>query len=140
MKEIMKHEIEKSLKLNGYDCRIIMYSYVTPIPVKGMESGWRCGYIGIPKNSKFFKLGYNSINEKFNILVHGDFTFADSNHDSRFGKKKGLWWIGFDCMHCGDSLSRWTLNKVIEELENTTKQMRAIERNHRGITNEKRRT
>src|SRR3990172_10151188 len=55
--------------------------------------GFRCGYVRLPKNNKFYGKHYGDIDL---LDVHGGLTFS--------GKLTGLagFWIGFDCAHFGD--------------------------------------
>jgi len=66
-------------KYRGYDC-IINRSNV----------GALCGYVRVPKNSKF-------IDEKLysRLDVHGGITYTEKDEDGDF-------WIGFDCSHHDD--------------------------------------
>ena len=64
-----------------------------------------CGYIGIPLGHPWFGKGYDDIRMADNDWpeVHGGLTYA-SDHEPGEGRgsKSELWWIGFDCSHCGD--------------------------------------
>lgn len=73
--------IEKAWIYKGFSC-----------DVKATEAGFRCGYVTIPKEHKYFKLHYGDIP----IECHGGLTY------SKLSKEK-LWIIGFDCAHLDDA-------------------------------------
>lgn len=58
------------------------------------NSGHRCGYIRLPKYSKYFGLKYDDID----LSCHGGLTFGEI--------EKGEHWIGFDCGHSGDGIDK----------------------------------
>lgn len=55
-----------------------------------------CGYVGLPKKSKFYKVPYDDIP----VDVHGGLTYDSDNLHMQ--PETNLWWIGFDCAHSGD--------------------------------------
>ena len=57
--------------------------------------GYRCGYVRIPKGHPWHGKDYEEISAE----VYGGLTFSESDED-------GAHWVGFDCMHAGDSLDR----------------------------------
>lgn len=73
-----------------------------------------CGYVGVEKGHPLYGKGYDDVNAN----VHGGLTYADLWPD-------GLWWLGFDTGHFGDSLpilggtsgKKWTVEEVAEEAE-----------------------
>ncbi len=66
-----------------------------------MVTGWGCGYIGIPKGHPWYGKEYADIEAD----VHGRLTYASFDNPSAKPKstQDGLWWIGFDCAHGGDT-------------------------------------
>ena len=72
----------------GYKCRI-----------SRMEgSGALCGYVGIPKEHRFWGKGYHGDNEEVDDIsdnVHGGLTYSEEGKD-------GYWYFGFDTTHAND--------------------------------------
>ncbi len=66
----------------GFDC-VITFN----------DGGYRCGYVGIPKNHPYFKKDYS----KIHIPVNGGLTYSDFSND--FDSNNNLWYLGFDCNH-----------------------------------------
>ncbi len=128
----------------GLRCQVVLY---TPM-------GHRCGYVGLPPEHPLHGITYSehvpflaklweeaqkgtignrgiiplflacpdvaSLDVVFN--VHGSITFADY-----FAKDGGgLWWIGFDCAHAGDTPDNWTLDAVVAECESLAHQLAAV--------------
>lgn len=56
---------------------------------------WYCGYVEIPKDSKFYGLGEDEADELFDI--HGGITYTGELNET------GNYVLGFDCRHFGDS-------------------------------------
>ena len=55
-----------------------------------------CGYVGVPRYSKFYQVvKYGG--EGIDANVHGGITFSGTKSDY-----PGFWFIGFDCAHSGD--------------------------------------
>ena len=73
---------------SGYKCRI-----------SRMEgSGALCGYVGIPKEHRFWGKGYHGDNEEVDDIsdnVHGGLTYSEEGKD-------GYWYFGFDTTHIND--------------------------------------
>ena len=95
--------------------------------------GYRCGYVGIPKNHSLYGKKYSDylgikkkdigdreisgifpflgafLDEEERIRIeayfqcHGGITFADGGKNSSYPIKSDLWWFGFDCGHCDDA-------------------------------------
>ena len=72
--------------LNGFTC-VIKRPFVR---------GHLCGYVGLPEGHKAFGKLYVEIE----AVVHGGLTYTEFELDGYKGPR--LWWIGFDCHHCGD--------------------------------------
>ena len=67
-----------------------------PCVVLFMPMGYRCGYVGLPKSSKYYGKEYDLIP----VDCHCGLTYSDNY---LFGQSdKDTWWIGFDCGHCCD--------------------------------------
>jgi hypothetical protein len=75
--------------ISGYKCRI----------VRNPTTGTLCGYVGIPKEHRFFGVGYDEDRDKelgdIADHVHGGLTYSAEDAD-------GLWYFGFDTAHHGD--------------------------------------
>jgi hypothetical protein len=75
-------------EISGYKCRI-----------SRMEgSGALCGYVGIPKEHRFWGVIYDEGNEELDAIaddVHGGFTYTEEGKD-------GYWYFGFDTTHIND--------------------------------------
>lgn len=78
--------VEKDFVVDGYRCVIV-----------GQKLGHRCGYIGVPKEHKYYGVDYDDID----IDIHGGWTYASGNNEYPV-KSDDLWWIGFDCGHYND--------------------------------------
>ena len=80
---------------NGLKCRINR----NPI------TGTLCGYVGVPKENKFFEVHYDS-HDKLSFLneVHGGLTYSEKGDD-------GYWYFGFDTAHAEDFCP-----KIVEHL------------------------
>ncbi len=67
--------------------------------------GHLCGYVGIPAGHPWYGKSDEHILMADNDYpeVHGGLTYSSSHKpgDPR-GSKSSLWWLGFDCAHCGD--------------------------------------
>jgi hypothetical protein len=72
----------------GYKCRI----------VRNEITGVLLGYVGIPKEHKFWGLGHEGHNDEVDDIsyhVHGGLTYSDMGDD-------GYWYFGFDTNHGDD--------------------------------------
>lgn len=77
--------------------------------VRAPWTGALCGYVGVPQGHPAYGQDYYSLN----VDVHGGLTFADKCQTSQdeahgvchvpaTGEPDNVWWLGFDCNHCGD--------------------------------------
>lgn len=74
--------------------------------LKGITHGWGSGYVAVPKGHPMFEMSDDEIHNNFEIQIHGGLTFASliKDKDRRFPADfVGMWVIGFDCNHYGDS-------------------------------------
>ena len=62
-------------------------------------SGYRCGYLRLPKGHPWHGLGMLDIP----VAVHGGITFAEADVECDAPGADDAWWIGFDCAHAGDA-------------------------------------
>lgn len=116
-----RYFVERQFKHMGYECVVIFWI-----------SGYRCGYVGIPKTNSLYgkhcsdylkikkkDLGDREISGIFPLLCacfdederikieayfqcHGGITFAGGGKNSSYPIESDLWWFGFDCGHCDD--------------------------------------
>jgi hypothetical protein len=73
---------------SGYKCRI----------TRNKTTGTLCGYVGIPKEHRFWGKSYHGENEEVDAIsedVHGGLTYAQEGDD-------GWWYFGFDTAHHDD--------------------------------------
>ena len=72
---------------SGYKCRI----------KRNSTTGTLCGYVGIPKEHRFWGVGYDRDGELSDISenVHGGLTYSAQGDD-------GWWYFGFDTAHADD--------------------------------------
>ena len=73
---------------SGYKCRIM----------RNEITGALCGYVGIPKEHRFWGVSYCGENEEVDAIsvdVHGGLTYSAEGDD-------GWWYFGFDTSHAGD--------------------------------------
>lgn len=85
---IVKDEIYKNY-------RIIVRELQSGMNIFSMPGYWYCGYVVIPKDSRFYGIDYRDIENKFD--VHGGLTFS--------GEIDGIdgYLLGFDCAHFEDN-------------------------------------
>lgn len=80
---------------------LIAFALQSPLPGMG---GWGNGYVAIPEGHPCFGMEYDSID----VSVHCGLTF--SGKDKLKGQPeetKGMWVVGFDTLHAGDSMEAW---------------------------------
>lgn len=82
---------------SGYKCRI----------KRNEITGTLCGYVGIPKEHRFWGIGYEESHvelSEIEVDVHGGLTYSAEGDD-------GYWYFGFDTAHIDDFAP-----KVVEHL------------------------
>jgi hypothetical protein len=82
---------------SGYKCRI----------KRNEITGTLCGYVGIPKDHRFWGIGYEESNvelREIEVDVHGGLTYSAEGDD-------GWWYFGFDTAHADDFCP-----KIVEHL------------------------
>jgi len=82
--------------ISGYKCRIS----------RNEVTGTLCGYVGIPKEHRFWGVNYDGHRELEDIAdnVHGGLTYSQQGDD-------GWWYFGFDTAHADDFAP-----KMVEDL------------------------
>lgn len=72
------------------------------------EMGFRCGYVGVPKDHALYGVGHDDLSYAYEC--HGGLTYSGYHSPRRsfhlpWDCKQGnddYWWLGFDCSHHGD--------------------------------------
>ena len=107
-----------------------------------------CSYIGVPKNHKFFGLGYDEIYEKYGydaLDVHGGITYTDPDMYPNPVFLPDVFWVGWDYGHSGDWASyyeeevlkgtlsyhqkndhKWTLKELQKEMKKALKKIKEV--------------
>lgn len=89
--------------------------------MKNLSIDTFCGYVGFDKESGFYEVDYDELQS---VVVHGGLTFSDRFDNS------DLWWVGYDCAHCGDYSKFNTCGKIrdvdycTKQCENLAKQLK----------------
>lgn len=97
---------EKRFDYKGYPCVVLF-----------MPMGYRCGYVGIPKENKLYKLDFQ---DKIDIDCHCGLTYeSDSLHCQN---DTNIHWIGFDCGHCCDGYDVDKIKELYADDESVMKQ------------------
>ena len=92
--------------------------------LRGIETGWGCGYVIIPPGHPMHGVHYNDIP----VSCHGGLTFSDSASELDWPEiteeDADGWVVGFDTAHIGDTLTKWTDEaSVIREAEKLREQL-----------------
>ena len=102
------------------------------LPSTFNKCGWGNGYIVIPKNHPFYKMHYNEIHEKYDIDVHGGFTFAGEAKEMSWPevkdhmKKNDLWILGFDTNHAWDTEEKWPKREILKHTREIANKLNKI--------------
>lgn len=95
------------------------------------DFGWGNGYVLIPENHPLHGKDY----EEIDVIVHGGLTFSklvDSGMIESWGldtEDEGKWCVGFDTAHFGDTLSKWSKERVQTEADLLKEQLLNYETN-----------
>lgn len=84
-----RYLVENDFDYQGYRCI-----------VTGVSTGYRCGFIAIPKGHPLFEMDHDRLNQ---IEVYGGWTYSDRTANYPVVADAATWWIGFDCGHSGES-------------------------------------
>lgn len=108
-------KLEKQFEYKGFPCVILF-----------MPTGYRCGYVWIPKEVKI---------DIDNIGCHGGITY---NSDHLYHQeRKDLRWIGFNCAHCFDGYDVETAKRLFSDNEKAIKEIIVLEnRGYFAVCNE----
>ncbi len=83
--------VEKEFECKGFKCVVIFGDH-----------GTRCGYVAVPEGHAVYSKGYDDLYDTSLHDVHGGLTYAGSGGHPIGENTDKLWWLGFDCAHCGD--------------------------------------
>lgn len=78
----LKNMVETVFEYKGFNCVVL-----------AQRMGFRCGYVKIPKNHKYYKVDY----EKIDADVHGGLTYGEQSKEYPIATEEDSYWIGFDC-------------------------------------------
>ena len=85
--------------------------------------GHRCGYVGVPKGHELYGKDYDDAYDKLEGRVHGGLTYAGGGENSEYPVDSNLWWLGFDCAHCGDGKDLELAKEYFKEDKKVVKQI-----------------
>ena len=103
---------------------LIPFVVATHAPGMG---GWGNGYVALPKEHPCFGMDYDAIHEKYDIDVNGGLTFASQAHLNQPAETIGMWIIGFDTLHCDDTMEQWpSAESVLAEANRLKQQLELI--------------
>ena len=89
---------EKRFEYKGYPCVVLFQT-----------TGFRTGYVGLPKKSKYYKKDFDFIP----VDCHCGLTYSAAGlyHQN----DENVWWIGFDCGHACDGFDVEKVKKYFED-------------------------
>ena len=115
----MKEELERVKKMPIQEKRFEYYGF--PCVILFMQMGYRCGYVGVPADHKYYGENYDDIP----IDCHCGLTYSD---DRLHGQEdKHTWWIGFDCGHACDGYDVEKMKEYFKENEEVMCQLKYME-------------
>jgi len=101
--ETKSKTLEKRFSHEGFQCEIHMIR------------SHRCGYVKLPKDHIAALIG---LYDDIPVSVHGGLTY---------GEVEGKYFVvGFDCGHANDTLEKWTVEAVTEEVKRLAEQLKKI--------------
>lgn len=88
--------------------------------LKGAEFGWGNGYVVVNRLHPAYGIKCPKC-----INIHGGVTYSEKMKDENIGNLyvKDGWCFGFNTLHLGDSLRKWTKRAVIAETMLLAKQL-----------------
>lgn len=98
----MNFKVEANFKHKGLPCLIL-----------GMGSGYRCGYVGVPKGHPYYNVNYHTIP----VEVHGGLTYGRVDDIYPIPNNSKYYFLGFDCAHWDDALDL----ELVKELSSKNK-------------------
>jgi hypothetical protein len=93
------------------------------LAVRHQISGHWCGYVGVADGHPCYGVEYSNVD----VEVHGGLTFSSMCdpkeseaegicHVPDAGEPDQVWWLGFDCAHCGDARPAPPMDLISSEL------------------------
>jgi len=79
------------------------------------EHGWGNGYVDLPPDHPMYGKDYDDMP----VRIHGGLTFAEKQED-------GMWRVGFDTVHAGDTLGKWPKEEVEKETRYLVEQLEEL--------------
>lgn len=107
-------QTEEEFESLGYKCRIVVGEDIQRPSY--FREGHRCGYVGLPKDHIASIIGNC---DDIPVQIHGGVTYAGLEDD-------GLFWVGFDCSHTGDSKAIWTFDNTKVEVIRLANRLKII--------------
>lgn len=108
-----------------------LISFVLASRLHITDVGWGNGYVALPKEHPCFGMDYDAIHEKYPQLeVHCGLTWSQLQDDKGLigapEEVYGMWVVGFDTAHYGDSLATWPELMVKLEADRLKAQLEEI--------------
>lgn len=120
LENIHKEEVRKQFEMLGVTPRNSKRTFL---------GGWGNGYVILDKEHPLYGKHYMEIE---GISVHGGLTFSNYISESMIKswdipeEYKGMYMIGFDTFHAGDTEEYWTKERVQEEADNLLEQCKSM--------------
>lgn len=105
--------VEKEFKYKGLKCVVLL-----------LATGYRCGYVGVPKGHPLYNVDYMNCQSDF--ACHGGLTYSGGGANSSYPISSDLWWFGFDCTHWGDADDWNSTFKAFSEQSERVAEYKAI--------------
>ncbi len=119
----MPSEVVLQERYRGYE---LIVRQITPgfFPI---NSYWYCGYVVIPKDSPFYGMDYEDLED--DVWVHGGLTFS--------GRIEGVggYLLGFDCSHGGDNPLDQDEEYTLNECKSLVDQLISLEESIKRVNN-----
>lgn len=108
-------KVEKDWMNGNFNCKIIK-----------MPLGYRCGYVGVPKNNPFFKKKHFQLVEIEGVEIYFNYEIRTANtiNYSDFTDNDDYWYFGFDCLNSNEKFG--TFEYCMYECNSICQQIRAL--------------
>lgn len=104
---------EERFEYKGFPCVILFQSM-----------GFRCGYVGLPKDNQYYGKEYDGIP----VNCHCGLTYSSSTLFHQ--EEKNTWWIGFDCGHACDGFDIDKLKEYYADDDEVTRMINYMHSYH----------
>ena len=104
---------EERFEYKGFPCVVLFQSM-----------GFRCGYVGLPKDNQYYRKEYDDIP----VNCHCGLTYSSSTLFHQ--EDKNTWWIGFDCGHACDGFDIDKLKEYYAEDDEVMKMINYMHSYH----------